>query len=78
MEPRKTSAAAILGELLATQAAIRVLIELHPDRATIAKAIADELEHGISSGLQSTAPDDLLSGIQRARAIMLPPEFGGI
>ena len=69
--------AVIMGNLLATQASIRVIIETHPNRDVIAKTIAQELEYGIADVLQTSVPDGMLAGIRQAQAAILPPEYGG-
>ena len=71
---KQFSANNILGQLFATQAAIRVIVETHPDRDALAKAIDQEIENGITSFLASIAPDDIVAGLQEAKQILLPPK----
>lgn len=63
----------ILGQLFATQAAIRVIVGTHPNREALAMAIDQEIENGISAFLASSAPDDIVAGLQEAKQILLPP-----
>lgn len=70
---KQFSANNILGQLFATQVAIRVIVETHPDRDALAKVIDEEIENGISSFLPSSAPDDIVAGLQEAKKILLPP-----
>ena len=73
---KQYSANNILGQLFATQAAIRVIVATHPNRDALTDEIDQEIENGISSFLASSAPDDIVAGLQEAKRILLPPKGG--
>lgn len=73
---KKFSANNVLGQLFATQAAIRVIVAGHPDRDALAAEIDREIENGIAAFLASSAPDDIVAGLQEAKRILLPGGSG--
>jgi len=62
----------LTGEMLATQAAIRALIALHPDPNTAALAVQREIDKLTAIGLGKPVSDSFLDGIARARQLVLP------
>jgi fructose-1,6-bisphosphatase/inositol monophosphatase family enzyme len=71
------SANNVLGQLFATQAAIRVIVARHPECDALTAEIDREIENGISAFLASSAPDDIVAGLQEAKLILLPPAKPG-
>lgn len=59
-------------QLLSTQAAIRALINLHPDPNAAALAVQQGIEAVISAALPKTLPDAYIEGLQKAKERMLP------
>lgn len=62
----------IEGQLLATQAAIRGLINAHPDPRAALHAVQREIECAISVALPKDLPDAFVDGIQTAKGMLLP------
>lgn len=60
------------GQLLATQAAIRALIERHPQPNDAALAVQREIERVISGALQKQVSDAFVDGLQTAKLSLLP------
>ena len=62
----------LLGHVLATQAAVRALIKLHPDMNAAALAVQRGIEKVIADGLPIALPDALIDGIAAAKKRILP------
>jgi len=62
----------LLGHVLATQAAVRALIKLHPDMNAAALAVQREIESVIAEALPTELPDALIDGIAAAKKWILP------
>ena len=64
--------AALEGQLMATQAAVRMLIAGHPESRAMARAVNTEVERLIAAALPTTNEEAFLDGVERARRNFLP------
>lgn len=62
------------GQLVATQAAIRALILLHPYPAEARRDAASAIEQLIAKGLPRNLSDDWLAGVANAKKVLLPTD----
>lgn len=64
------------GELAATQAAIRAILRMLPDREHAAVKVEQEIETLISMALPSTMSDEFVEGAEAAKKLFLSAAKG--
>lgn len=64
------------GELAATQAAIRALLRMQPDREKAAGMVESEIETLISMALPSAMTDEYVAGAEAAKKLFLSAAKG--